>query len=257
MLAGASSTAAPRQKDVGNMPVEKEAPDWGSVSDRNEGLAHFFGYVVVAGLVAEVISGFVWYHGLETVVVIGATTLIAVGVWGEVFFANKARKAGDKQLAQYEARAAEANERAVQAQLELEHLRKKVGPRIIDAAIFLKALEGKGKPTNLPLEIWYLPSDPDSRQLARQIWALLYSEAKWHQVNSPMPIPLDKTLNGPFEGVTILERAYEESPGLWGSSTLARALMDAFTFSLGGVQRQLDNEMAEGAMRIVVGPREP
>jgi hypothetical protein len=49
-----------------------------------------------------------------------AVLLIVGGVWGEIFFAHKARIAGDKQLAQYEARADEANARALEAQLALE-----------------------------------------------------------------------------------------------------------------------------------------
>ena len=53
-----------------------------------------------------------------------ATLLIVTGVWGEIFFGQKARIAGDKQLAQLEARAAEANQKAQEAALELATFRQ-------------------------------------------------------------------------------------------------------------------------------------
>ena len=56
-----------------------------------------------------------------------AVLLIVGGVWGEIFFGGKARVAGDKQLAQYEARTAEANQKAQEAALELARYRQ---PRI-------------------------------------------------------------------------------------------------------------------------------
>jgi hypothetical protein len=73
-------------------------------------------YVLIAGLILELINSVIWYHGVETVAAMLAVLLIVVGVWGEVFFGNKARSAGDAQLAQYEARTAEANARAAEAQ---------------------------------------------------------------------------------------------------------------------------------------------
>lgn len=49
--------------------------------------------------------------------------LIVGGVWGEVFFANKARIAGDKELEKYRMRPAEASHKAAEANLELAKFR--------------------------------------------------------------------------------------------------------------------------------------
>jgi hypothetical protein len=80
-------------------------------------------YVLIAGLILEVINAVIWFHGAETIAGIVAVLLIVGGVWGEVHFAHKARLAGDKQLAQYEARTAEANQKAAEAAVELAKFR--------------------------------------------------------------------------------------------------------------------------------------
>ena len=95
---------------------ENREGDPGKEYERNTHRAHVAAYVLIAGLVLELVNAAVWYHGVETLAGIASVALIVGGVWGEVFFANKARLAGDKQLAQYEARTAEA-------QLALERFR--------------------------------------------------------------------------------------------------------------------------------------
>jgi hypothetical protein len=112
-------------------PSDPDKPTSGGAYDRYNQLAHVFGFMVVVGLLLEVVIGAIWFHGWETGFSIAAVILIALGVWGEIHFGNKARIAGDALLAAYEARTAEANERAVQAQLELERIKQ---PRQWDTA---------------------------------------------------------------------------------------------------------------------------
>jgi hypothetical protein len=111
------------------MPEGSE-PNFSEKYEANMHRAHISAYVLIAGLILELINGVVWYHGIETIAAMLAVLLIVGGVWGEVFFGNKARVAGDAQLAQYEARTAEANERAeearhqgIEARLELLRFR--------------------------------------------------------------------------------------------------------------------------------------
>lgn len=92
--------------------------------ETNSRWAHISAYVLVAGLVFELVNAVIWYKGVQTLAEMSAVLLIVGGVWGEIFFGHRARIAGDKQLAQYKARAAEADARAKEAQLELEQFRR-------------------------------------------------------------------------------------------------------------------------------------
>jgi hypothetical protein len=95
----------------------------------NSHRAHLSAYVLVAGLVLELVNAVVWYEGPRTLAEMAAVLLIVGGVWGEVLFGHRARIAGDNQLAEYEARAAEANQKAQEAALSLERFR---APRALD-----------------------------------------------------------------------------------------------------------------------------
>jgi hypothetical protein len=107
---------------------ERGEDDFGEQYEVNSRRAHLSAYVLVAGLVLELVNAVVWYEGPKTLAEMAAVLLIVGGVWGEVFFGHKARIAGDTQLAQYEARTAEATARAEEARLELARL---TTPRVI------------------------------------------------------------------------------------------------------------------------------
>jgi hypothetical protein len=108
--------------------TEEGKRDFGSEYEVNSRRAHFFGYVLLLGLVLELVNALIWYRGLETLAEMAAVLLIVGGVWGEIFFAHKARIASDNQLATYEARTAEANQKAQEATLELAKYR---APRVL------------------------------------------------------------------------------------------------------------------------------
>lgn len=99
--------------------MEEEEDRLKEVNSQRE---HISAYVLIAGLLLELIASVVWFKGIETVVGMVAVLLIVGGVWGEVFFGKKASDAGDKQLAKYKARAAEA-------ELALAQLEDRLSPR--------------------------------------------------------------------------------------------------------------------------------
>lgn len=67
--------------------------DFGSDYDHNLRRARLAGYVLLAGLFLEAVSGIIWFHGIETLASVTGVALVAGGVWGEIFFENRARLA--------------------------------------------------------------------------------------------------------------------------------------------------------------------
>jgi hypothetical protein len=94
-----------------------EDNDLKSISDFNSRLADRLALLILAGLTVDIAAVFVLGKSwLEYILTIGANALIFFGVWGELYFAKRAREADD-------GRVAEANARAAEAQLETERLR--------------------------------------------------------------------------------------------------------------------------------------
>jgi hypothetical protein len=104
-----------------------EKGNLGDEYELNSQRAHIAAYILIAGLILEIVNAVIWYRDVETLAGIAAVLLIVGGVWGEVFFANRARLAGDKELAEFRARAAVANQKAQEAALELAKFRR---PRV-------------------------------------------------------------------------------------------------------------------------------
>jgi hypothetical protein len=61
--------------------------------DHNLSRARIAGYVLLAGLLLEVVAGLIWFRGVETLASIIAIALVAGGVAGEIFFEGRARRA--------------------------------------------------------------------------------------------------------------------------------------------------------------------
>jgi hypothetical protein len=61
--------------------------------DHNLSRARIAGYVLLAGLLLEVVASLIWFHGVETLASIIAIALVASGVAGEIFFEGRARRA--------------------------------------------------------------------------------------------------------------------------------------------------------------------
>ena len=103
-------------------------PDQESLSlkyEFNSRLADQFGYLLLLGLLVELIFAFlIEKPPLERYSTLVADAFIVMGVWGELHFAHRARVAGDAVQADAGARIAEANRDTLAAQLELERFRK-------------------------------------------------------------------------------------------------------------------------------------
>jgi hypothetical protein len=129
----------------------------------NNRRAEWSAYILIAGLVLELASALVFQKDwIETVATVIAIVLIVGGVWGEVHFGHKAREAGDRQLAEFEARTAEANAQAAKANNETAILRlqldqeiqKRAPRRLTDEqkAALVAELRGKMKEINLVVQ---------------------------------------------------------------------------------------------------------
>ena len=109
--------------------------DLRSKYENNSVWADRIALLIVVGLVVEIAAVFILQKPLlEAILTTSATALIACGVWGELWFAKRAKEAGDGMVAEANARAAEANQKAQEAILELARLREK-GELTADAVL--------------------------------------------------------------------------------------------------------------------------
>src|SRR5437867_543934 len=97
--------------------------DLKSVSAFNSRWADRIALLILVGLGVDIGAVFVsdeaWRKGLT----IMADSLIVMGVWGELWFAKRAREADDGRVAEAEKAVAGANARAAEALLDLEKLK--------------------------------------------------------------------------------------------------------------------------------------
>jgi hypothetical protein len=165
--------------------------------------------------------------------------------------------------------AATIRERAANAELKLEQLRRQVAPRSLKRDVLIRALEGQPK---APTEIMYLRDDAESFELAQQI-ALAMEAAGW-QITSRRPIPPTSdpeaitamAVGGQPSGVTVVasgvtqEEADADFNAMMGKdwirtpwTVLTRALGDSLG-KVGGNAGGL-NSPPVGTLRLVVSPR--
>jgi hypothetical protein len=69
---------------------ENQYRDFGRDADHYLRRARAAGYVLLAGLLLEVVSCIIWFHGRETLASIVCVALVAGGVAGEIFFEHRA-----------------------------------------------------------------------------------------------------------------------------------------------------------------------
>jgi hypothetical protein len=239
----------------------KKKEEAGYEYEVNSHRAHLSGYVLLAGLALEIINAVIWYKGLETIAELVAVSLIVGGVWGELFFGRKARIAGDKQLAEYKARAAEA-------ELQLEQVRF---PRSLDSEKFETAIKEVSLPPSF--EVLYDANAPDASLLAGDIWGALFN-AKWptQQTGGEAPLkaprpdilpwanqPWTVAAGGGSWGLSVVtnNRSYMEKDG--PGDVLVRALLATVC----GPRSQVTSgpahggDLAANTVRIIVGPKLP
>jgi hypothetical protein len=169
--------------------------------------------------------------------------------------------------------AATIRERAANAELKLEELRKQVGPRHLKTREFVDALAGKPK---LPVEIMFLKDDADAFALSLEIRSAL-RVAEW-EVHEPIPIPptafpqlstLPTTMavGGQPSGVTVVVNSV--TPEEFAASTTLfmgnkavtmtpwLAIQNALLASLGAVNGSGGGKAGPepGTLRIVIGSK--
>ena len=109
----------------------------------------------------------------------------------------------------------EESKERVKAELELERLKKQVGPRRLDREAFLKALAGQPK---APVQILYLRDDADSLEFAQEIENQLRRAGWTVTTREPIPvapgsgpdIPITMSVGGQPSGVTVVARSITE-----------------------------------------------
>jgi ABC-type protease/lipase transport system fused ATPase/permease subunit len=90
--------------------------DLKSISDFNSAWADRLAYLILVGLLVDIADLFIPEGWWKIVAAIGANLLIFGGMWGELWFAKRAREADDSRVAQ-------ANKQAAEAQRETEQIR--------------------------------------------------------------------------------------------------------------------------------------
>jgi hypothetical protein len=165
--------------------------------------------------------------------------------------------------------AATIRERAANAELKLEQLRKDLGPRQLQRDVLIKELTGQPMAR---VEIMYLQDDPECFELAQQIGAAIRA-SEW-PVDNPRPIPsliisdlpTSMSVDGQPSGVTIVasgvtrEEANAAQNAMLGRDWIKTpwtVLMHAMSAGLGKVSGHAGgpNAPPKGVLRIVVAPR--
>jgi hypothetical protein len=143
---------------------------------------------------------------------------------------------------------------------EIIALEKQIAPRKIDGSLFAKILRNGPKPTS-KVQLLYVREDPDSYQLALQIYWYMGSSGWECDTEKPIPPPaadsmygdaaIALSVGGHATGVTIVAPNIKDIS--WESPF--GALFKAFRAALGQAGRGIDRTMPEDALRIVVAPK--
>jgi hypothetical protein len=178
--------------------------------------------LILVGLIVDIGAAFAFRKSLlESSVSIIADALIAIGVWGELWFEKRAKTAADGIVAQANARAAEANARAEEAKLELARL---TTPRTLTAEQQSELTEKVRPFAGTPFVLFIQP-DPEPLNLANQIaQALVAAGWEWR------PAQALPTLNRPGKpgvGMTtasgVFVQMHSSKRSEWEAAVLAAA----------------------------------
>jgi hypothetical protein len=214
----------------------------------------YFGVLVLAAL----LTWAVWHSGNRL------QDAIRADAEAKIADANAAAELARKE-------AAVARENTARTELELERLKRQVGPRQLNREAFLKALEGQAK---APVQILYLRDDADSLEFAQEIDNLLRRAGWTVTARDPIPtppaarsgqeIPVAMSVGGQPSGVTVVtnfvseEESKARSDAIMGRAWLKTpwtVLMEAFAQSMGAVRGSGNRTCPEGMLRVIVAPR--
>jgi hypothetical protein len=258
----------------------KNNADLKSISDFNSDWARRIAYLILAGLLVDVADLFIPEGWWKITVAIAANLLIFGGVWGELWFAERARAADDGRVAEAEkavaesnVRALEAKERTAAAEVQLERLRQQgrqiAAPRIPKLEPFMEEI-AKASPSMA--EVLYDSNVSDAFFLATMIRGML-GNAGWEMrpnkipgvtpilpqslvVDPPPPgLPIFFSVPGRIspEGIAIIASRPKRDPDdpTDSRNALAQAIFKS------GAERKLsfgtDPQLPDNELRIVVG----
>jgi hypothetical protein len=227
-----------------------------------ETIALWGGAVVIFGLVVEVVLTAAFAKGQSIVEEWGpvfADALIALGVACEVGFAAKARSRTEALKLLADKKVSEANERASEAQLKTEQLRKAMAWRSLDEAAFLDAISKS--PAKPHVSFVYVERNPEAYWFANHLQMLL-KEAGW-PVEDPTPVPYNLKLgslmlsdmpDAPVDAVGVCVVANSLDPSTQEVSGL-RTLTTALLKDLNSVSARRSAKMPAGKLLVVVAPK--
>jgi|SRR6185437_6397051 len=199
-------------------------------------------------------------HTLDILLIVFGV-LVAIGVVGEsvVGFlhwrrSNQLQAVQQLQILGLQHGIADANAHVADATLQLERLRRQVGPRVIDADAFLKALADHPPPNNIVIR--FSEDATDGVQLAMQLQSLL-SAAKWNPA-PPKQLLRDDPLLRPAvtEFADVMSQVWIVGP--WGpqnENSPFNVLRQALSESLGTVPGRLQSNIPAGSLVVVIGHR--
>lgn len=220
-----------------------------------------------------------WDFWLIVSVIVAALAATAIGVTtaGSIVSHKREAIAGESAFGRYKLETgkliAEATARQKEAELKLEELRVKTGPRQIDGETFKKSLEGKPKP-NAAVEIMFPREDGEAFRLAIQLRDVLkYSGWK---ASEPSPVPpgdIPRLQDQPSvasygsyggTGIVVVTRADSQADfdalGDINANTPLNALVGALTKTLGSAGAaaagpNVFHVPALGVLRVVIGTK--
>jgi len=162
-------------------------------------LVELGGLLVFVGLVVEYgpeISGDIALHRAPSIGLMGGLT-VTLGVLAETLFALLVTKISrdlqtfaDARNAEFHARAAAAEQRTAELQLDIERLRLKTGPRI-DSFDFTRLTEMLQSCPRGIVEILYLPNDGEAQWFALRLLSAIRSAGWEARPDGVFPIPED------------------------------------------------------------------
>ena len=246
-------------------------------------LAGFWCFPIVAALAAEaVFVAFPLPAPLDRVAGFAVNGLIAISVFGELFFRGRSADAQNEKLRRsnerlahvelengiLKERAAEVLERAAESERKAQEIALKAteaqitlqrlsSPRVPDEEMFRRALAGKFRPAKI--DVLYSMDGGDCASLAAWI-AKFLRDAGWPvDPEYPLVIPRSAVPNissAQLEGaqpwgITILDPGGQRSGG--SANALLHALFDSLGSPLLAVVRT--ERIPLGSLRVVVAPR--
>jgi hypothetical protein len=225
---------------------------------RNSRWAGWSGQAIVVGLALDIVILLIFAKDkswIETAAGVIATFVIGGGVWLELHFAHKAEAAAirlqqisDEKVAELNARAALAEQKAAEANRQVEYLKKLRGPRSVP----YNALDGLRSLPSRRAQILYVEDAPDGKRLAGTMHGAL-KRSGWEVMDSRSIPPLPPNAFGEIVSVTVFENQFTTLDE--ASRNPASVLVSALAEVLGECSIDRDKDLPDGTVRIVIGPK--